>query len=82
MYFYVDTREVLKVPKTGKQYIAWYNRGSINNPNGYAHVDVINGEEVQIRSIDEEALVRFIKVAYSRAPYIKVREIIEQEVDY
>ena len=81
MYFYVDTKEVLKEPKLGKQYVAWYNRASINSPNGYAHVDLINGEEVQLRAMDETSLVRFLKVAYSRAPYIKSKEIIEEEVD-
>jgi len=82
MVFYVDTREMLKAPKLGKQYIAWYNRSSINSPDGYPHVDVINGEEVQIRSMDEEILVRFLKNAYSRSPYVKAKEIMEQEVDY
>ena len=81
MFYYVDTKEVLKDPKLGKQYVAWYNRGSINSPGGYAHVDVINGEEVQIRSMDEEILVRFLRTAYSRAPYIKAMKIVEQEVD-
>jgi len=82
MFYYVDSREVLRVPKVGKQYVAWYNRGSMNSPNGYPHVDVINGEEVQIRSMEEEPLVRFLRNAYSRAPYIKARVVIEKEVDY
>lgn len=80
MFFYVDTKEIVKDPKEGKQYVAWYNRSSMNSPEGYAHVDVINGEEVQIRSMDEETLVRFLRSAYSRAPYIKPKEINE-EVD-
>lgn len=82
MYFYVDTREMLKKPKVGKQYIAWFNQSTMNSPDGYAHVDHINGEECQIRSMTEPELTRFLKSAYQRAPYIKCKEIFEKEVDY
>ena len=81
MFYYVDTKETLKDPLPGKQFVAWYNRGSINNPGGYPHVDVINGEEVEIRSFDEVAMARFLKVAYARAPYIKVKQIFEESVE-
>jgi len=81
MYFYCDTKEVVKVPKNGKQYVAWYNRRSQNNPDGYAHVDHIKGELCQIRSMDEEFLAKFLRDLYSRAPYIKPREIFEDRSD-
>ena len=77
MYFYVDTKEVVKEPKVGEQFVAWYGRASMNSPDGYPHVDVINGEEVEIRSFDKDALEKFLRVAYYRAPYIKARPITE-----
>lgn len=77
MIYYVDSKEMVGTPKPGHQFIAWYNRGSINNPSGVPHVDVINGQEVQLRSLDEEALKSFLENAYARAPYIKVTTIFE-----
>jgi hypothetical protein len=77
MIYYVDSKEMVDKPKPGRQFIAWYYRGSINNPSGIPHVDVINGQEVQLRSLDEEALQTFLSTAYSRAPYIKVTTIFE-----
>lgn len=82
MFFYVDTNERVKEPKLGKQYVAWYTKGSISSPQGYPHVDVINGEEVQIRSFDEDKLTRWLRNVYQRAPYIKAMQVIEEEVDY
>ena len=75
--YYVDSKEMVGKPKPGHQFIAWLYRGSINNPSGVPHVDVINGQEVQLRSLDEEALEAFIKMTYARAPYIKVTTIFE-----
>jgi len=82
MFFYVDTNERLSKPKYGKQFVAWYVRGSATYPGGYPHVDVINGEEVQIRSFDKDKLDRWLRNVYQRAPYIKAMEIVEGEVDY
>jgi hypothetical protein len=76
-YWYVDTQELLDVPKDGPQFVAWLNRGSINNPHGAPHVDVINGKEVQIRAMTLAPLEKFVKNLYARAPYIKTREIVE-----
>lgn len=77
MFFYVDSREMLKKPKAGKQYVAWYGKSSMTSPMGYAFRDVINGEEVELRSMEEGKLERFIRTAYNRAPYIKAKEITE-----
>jgi hypothetical protein len=77
MYFYVEDKEIVKEPKPGRQYVAWYGRGSMSSPHGYAHVDMINGEQVEIRAMDEAKLTRFLRTAYSRAPYIKAKEIVE-----
>ena len=77
MIYYVDSKEVLSEPKEGRQFIAWFNRSSQNNPGGVPHVDVINGEEVQLRSFDRDILEKFIRTAYERAPYIKVTEVFE-----
>lgn len=79
MIYYVDSREVVKTPKEGRQFIAWFNRSSQNSPGGTPHVDIINGEEVQLRSFDRSALEKFLKMAYKRAPYIKVMEVFEHK---
>lgn len=81
-FFYVDTREVLREPKPGRQFVAWYGRGSMTYPEGYPYVDVINSEEVQIRSMDEEILTKWLRSVYQRAPYIKAKLIVEEEVSY
>lgn len=80
-YWYVDSKELLDVPKDGEQYVAWLNRGSINNPHGAPHVDVINGQECQIRAMTLEPLEKFVKNLYARAPYIKTRQIFENRSD-
>ena len=82
MFFYVDTREMLSKPKKGKQFIVWYSGGSINYPEGYPFIDTLNGEDCQLRSMDKGMLERFVRMAYSRAPYLKVTEFIELEVDH
>ncbi len=81
-YFYVDDlskKEKLVSPKLGEQYTAWYNRSSQNNPEGYEYVDTINGELVCLRAIDRSNLEAFIKRAFPRAPYLKIRKINEEE---
>ena len=77
MIFYVDTKEVVDVPKPGEQFIAWFSGSSQNNPGGRPHVDVINGNEVELRAFDEGKLEKFVRTAYSRAPYIRVVPIFE-----
>lgn len=77
MYFYVDDKEIVKEPRPGRQFVAWYNRRSQNNPTGYPHVDQIKGELVQLRAMEEEVLDKFLKGLYHRAPYIKPKEIFE-----
>lgn len=81
MYYYVDTGEVIRAPKKGVQYTAWYNRSTKNNPGGYEHVDIINGKEVCIRATTEDALMVWLKRAYQRAPYIKIKQITESKGD-
>ena len=82
MFFYVDTREMRKAPKEGVQFVAWYVKGSMTRPEGYPHIDVINGEEVQIRSMSFEKLEAFLKLAFKNQPWIKPRQVIEEEVDH
>lgn len=81
MYFYVDTREFLTEPKEGIQWCAWFVGSSQNNPGGCEHKDVIRGRETHIRSMTQEALVAFLKNAYSRAPFVKARQITEYKGD-
>jgi hypothetical protein len=81
-YFYVDDlskQEKLISPKLGEQYTAWYNRSSQNNPDGYEFVDVIGGEEVCLRAVDRSRLDAFLKRAFPRAPYVRIRKIVEEE---
>ena len=75
--FYVDTKEVVTTPKSGEQFVIWFTGGSQNNPGGKPHVDVINGQTVQLRALDRSELEKFIRVAYSRAGYLKVEPIFE-----
>ena len=77
MIFYVDTKEVVAVPKLGEQFIVWFTGSSQNNPGGKPHIDVINGQQVQLRAFDRSELEKFIRVAYSRAGYLKVEPIFE-----
>ncbi len=75
--FYVDSKEIVVSPKAGEQFVAWYNRSSQNNPGGIPHVDVINGQQVQLRAFDSAILEKFIRTAYARTAYIKVVPIFE-----
>ena len=81
MYYYVDTMELCKEPKDGVQWTAWFVGSSQNNPGGSEHKDVIKGVEACIRAMSEAALVAFLKNAYSRAPFIKTRQITEYKGD-
>ena len=71
MYYYVDTQEMLKEPKEGPQWTTWYIGSSMNNPGGSEFSDVIKGSEVKVRAMTEEALKKFLKNAYKRAPYLR-----------
>ena len=75
--FYVDSKEIVAVPKLGEQFVVWFGGSSQNNPGGRPHVDVINGMEVQLRAFDRADLEKFVRTAYYRAPYIKVVPIFE-----
>jgi hypothetical protein len=77
-YFYVDTQEKRAYPKEGPQWTAWYMGGTQNNPGGREFTDVIRGDECILRAMTEENMVSFLKMAYSRAPYIKPRHIVEK----
>ncbi len=77
MYFYVDTKEMLSDPKPGVQWTAWYIGRSQNNPGGSEFTDVIKGSEVRIRSMVEVDLVKFLKNAYKRAPWLRAYEVTE-----
>ncbi len=77
MIFYVDTQEVVAAPRTGAQFVVWFTGSSQNNPGGKPHIDVINGQQVQLRAVDRTELEKFIRVAYSRAGYLKVEPIFE-----
>ena len=75
--FYVDTKEVVTAPKSGEQFIVWFTGSSQNNPGGKPHIDVINGQQVQLRSLNRSELEKFIRIAYSRAGYLKVEPVFE-----
>lgn len=75
--FYVDSKKVVDSPIPGEQFVAWYNRSSMNSPGGCPHVDVINGQLVQLRAFDDAVLEKFIRTAYARTAYIKVVPIFE-----
>ena len=75
--FYVDTKEVVGIPKSGEQFVVWITGSSQNNPGGKPHIDVINGHQVQLRAFDRSELEKFIRIAYSRAGYLKVEPIFE-----
>ncbi len=77
MIFYVDTKEVVAAPKLGEQFVAWFTGSSQNNPGGKPHIDVINGQQVQLRAFDRDELEKFLRVAYSRAGYLRVEPIFE-----
>ena len=77
MFFYVDTKEMRETPKKGVQWVAWFNRSSANNRQGVPHVEVIQGEECQLRALSEEALAEFLKTTYHRQPHIKPVLIVE-----
>lgn len=77
-YYYVDTMDIRDYPIEGPQWTAWYMGGSQNNPGGREFSDVIRGQECLIRAMAEDTLQRFLKTAYSRAPYIKPRMIVEK----
>jgi hypothetical protein len=81
MYYYVDTREMLNEPKDGPQWTTWFIGSSQNNPSGSEFSDVINGNEVRIRAMTEKALDKFLKSAYSRAPFLRSREVAEYKGD-
>jgi hypothetical protein len=76
-FFYVDTKEILGTPKSGEQFIVWFTGSSQNNPGGKPHIDVINGCQVQLRALDRSELEKFIRIAYSRAGYLRVEPIFE-----
>lgn len=78
MYFYVDTKEMLKAPKKGEQFVAWYHRSTQNNKLGVPHVEIINSEECQLRATTEEALEAFLRNAYHRQPFIKPAKVVEE----
>jgi hypothetical protein len=77
MYYYVDTQEMLQKPKEGPQWTVWYIGSSMKNPGGSEFSDVIKGNEVRVRAMTEEALTKFLKNAYKRAPYLRAYEITE-----
>lgn len=81
MYFYVDSREMKKEPKKGIQWVAWYNRSTQNNKLGVPHVEIIMGEECQLRAMTEEALESFLRNAYARQPFIKPMMVTEYTGD-
>jgi len=81
MYFYVDTKEMKKEPKSGMQWVAWFNRSTQNNREGVPHVEVIMGEECQLRAMTEEALETFLRNTYARQPHIKPRMVTEYKGD-
>ncbi len=77
MYFYVDTHEMCREPKEGEQWTAWFIGSSQNNRKGREFTDIIQGEEVSLRAMTEEALVSFLKNAYSRAPWLRAYRVTE-----
>jgi len=77
-YYYVDTGEMRSTPKEGVQYTLWFSGSTQNNPGGREYVDVIKGEECVMRAKTEEALLKFKKSAFGRAPYIKPNIIVEK----
>ena len=69
-YLYVDDEmNALDEPKKGEQYYARIGNAEF--------VDVIKGSETCLRAFDSEALEKFIRNAYHRAPYIKVAKVLE-----
>lgn len=81
MYFYVDSKEMKKEPKKGVQWVAWFNRSSANNRKGVPHVEIIMGNECQLRAMTEEALVKFLRSTYARQPHIKPMMVTEYKGD-
>jgi hypothetical protein len=77
MYFYVDTHDMCNEPKDGVQWTAWV---SIQGK-GREFTDIIKGEECKLRAMSEEALIKFIRSAYSRAPWLKAEQITEYKGD-
>jgi hypothetical protein len=75
--FYVDTKEIVAVPKSGEQFVVWFTGSSQNNPGGKVHIDVINGAPVQLRAFDRSELEKFVRIAYSRAGYLKIEPVFE-----
>lgn len=81
MFFYVDSKEMRNKPKKGVQWVAWFNRSSANNRQGVPHVEIIQGEECQLRAMSEGALEHFLRTTYNRQPHIKPVLIVEDLSD-
>lgn len=82
-YLYVqpDGEKLVKEePLEGTQYITWYKARSRTSPLGYEYHDYILGDDVYIRSFDQDVLERFIRTAFRRTPKLEVRKIEEVSI--